>query len=113
MAVQRELLFVGFFGETEMEKVKVSVNVQGEIADAIATLPETVEDCCKLLREDELTQLCRNYVKRMVISDLQCQAEYVRIMKAYDVADDTRRRDMLSTALGSGAARKTLLRTIE
>jgi hypothetical protein len=96
-----------------MEKVKVSVNVQGEVADAMATLPENAEDCCELLREEELVRLCRNYVKRMVIADLRRQAEYVRIMKAYDAADDTTRRGMFSNALGSDTARKTLLRTMQ
>jgi hypothetical protein len=96
-----------------MKKVNVSVNVRGEVVTEMVTYPENAEDCCKLLREEELTRLCQNYVKRMVTGDLRKRAEYIRLMKAYDKADDTTQRGMFSTALASESARKTLLRSIE
>jgi len=96
-----------------MNKVNVCVNVRGEVVKCDMNCPQTVEDCCKLLREDEIVRLCHNHIKRNVAIDMRKQAEYVHLMKAYDTADDTTRRGMFSNALGSDTARKTLLRTMQ
>jgi ribosomal protein S26 len=100
-------------GAIEMEKVNLSVNVQGEVCGDDVLMPTKLEDCAKLIPEEKLVKLCRSRIKQMIVSDLRRQAECKRIMQAYDAADDTSRRSMLSTALVSSLARKTLLRTIE
>jgi hypothetical protein len=112
MAVQWEPLLWTIRGVIEMEKVNLSVNVQGVICDDDVLMPTKLEDCAKLIPEEKLVKLCRSRIKQMVVSDLRQQAQRKRLLEIFDSADETAKRELFRSAVLGTDARRILFRTI-
>jgi len=96
-----------------MEKVNLSVNVQGVVCEDDVLMPTKLEDCMKLIPEAKLVELCRKSIKQMIVSDLRCQAQRKRLLEIFDSADEEAKRELFRSAVLSTEARRILFRIAE